>query len=205
MVLDDPLMRRNVDPTSVTRPGMGGEIVVPLMRAEQTFKRPVRGRNRHKAPPPGRERWKHPTKATKLELLRLCALMVATDIWSVANRFNMSYKGAEVKLWRLTKQGILKTNPECDGTKTWWLTPAGHRALQYLENTEQYGGGTKGMIIGRLQAETKQLKKQISEASGIVNKNVALEQALADARKEIGRLKAENRVLHKTLGLRPRR
>ena len=207
MILDDPLMRKNVDPTSVTRAGMGGEIVVPLMRAEQTFKHPVRGSHRDKAPPLGRERWKHPTKATKLELLRYCAFMTAADSITVANRFAMSYKGAQVKLWRVTKQGLLETRLEPDGTKTWWLTKAGERQLEYLENAERVVGGTAGMQLRYALADNDRLKNQIeqlhgavAEASSIVNKNMALEHALAEARKEIRRLQAENTVLLKALG-----
>ncbi len=187
MVIDDPLFRRNATPITATRGGKPD-----------------------KAPPLGPDRRKHPTKATKLDLLRYCASLRAADIRSVADRFDLSYNGAKVKLWRLTKQGILSARLECDGkTKTWWLTKAGERQLGYLENAERVVGGIAGMQLryalaenGRLKNHIERLQGAVAEASSIVNRNVALD-ALAEARKEIGRLKAENRVLLE--GLRQKR
>lgn len=183
-MIEDPLFRRN--PTPVT---------------------PKRSGKPYRAPPFPRDSGKYPTKATKLELLRLCDFMQAADIPSVANRFGLTYNGAKVKLWRLTKQGILEARLELDGkTKTWWLTPAGEQQLQYLAEAERCGG-TKAMMIARLQAEIKRLRQQmdinrgvVAEAVSIANKNVALEQALAQARQEIEGLKAERRALLKTFG-----
>jgi uncharacterized small protein (DUF1192 family) len=153
---------------------------------------------------------KHDTRATKLDLLKFVSRCREVDVVTVAQNFGLSEVGARCKLWRLTRQSLLETNPEGYGrTKGWRLTRAGWRHLRYLEEAEEYGGGTKGLLVSNLTAEVARLKaendsrKEIIEdrrgifqvSVGLVNEKLALEQALATANQEIERLRAENRAL----------
>ena len=153
---------------------------------------------------------KHPTRATKLDLLKFVSRWREVDVVTVAQYFRLSEVGARCKMWRLTKQSLLETNPEGYGrTKGWRLTRAGWRHLRYLEEAEEYGGGPTEALVSRLTAEVARLKaendnrKEIIEdrpgifrqAVGLVNEMLALEQALATANQENERLTAEKRVL----------
>jgi len=152
---------------------------------------------------------KHDTRATKLDLLKFVSRCREVDVVTVAQNFGLSETGARCKMWRLTKQCLLETNPEGYGrTKGWRLTRAGWRHLRHLEEAEEYGG-TKGLLISNLtaqvallKAEKDNMRKIIEDRHGFfekavdqANKKLALEQALATANQEIERLRAENRAL----------
>jgi len=157
---------------------------------------------------------KHPTKATKLQLLEFLASFRGAEIVTVAQRFHLSESGARCKLWRLKKQSFAETIPDTYGrTKAWQLTKAGWRHFRYLQEAEEYFGGTKGLLISNLtaqvallKAENENMKKVIEDrhgffqvSVGLANEKLVLEQAseraLATANQEIKRLRAEIRVL----------
>ena len=158
---------------------------------------------------PGSGQGKHPTRATKLDLLQFVAGCPGADVVTVTQRFGLSDIGARCKLWRLTKQRLLETIPHTYGrTKAWQLTRAGRRHLRYLKEAEDYGG-TKGLLVSNLTAEVARLKAEndyrnkvieerpgiLQEAAGLANENLALERALATASTEIERLRVERRAL----------
>ena len=153
---------------------------------------------------------KHPTRATKLDLLKFVARWREVDVVTVAQYFHLSETGSRCKMWRLTKQCLLETNPEGYGrTKGWRLTRAGWRHLRHLEEAEEYFGGTKGLLISNLTAQVALLKAEndnrtkviedrpgiFQTAVGLVNEKLALERTMATANHEIERLRAENQAL----------
>ena len=153
---------------------------------------------------------KHPTRATKLDLLKFVARCREVDVVTVAQSFHLSEVGARCKMWRLTKQCLLETNPEGYGrTKGWRLTRAGWRHLRHLEEAKEYFGGTKGLLISNLtaqvallKAENDNMRKIIEDRHGFfekavdqANKKLALERTMATANHEIERLRAENQAL----------
>ena len=153
---------------------------------------------------------KHPTKATKLQLLEFLASFRGAEIVTVAQRFRLSESGARCKLWRLKKQSFVETIPDTYGrTKAWQLTKAGWRHFRYLQEAEEYFGGTQGLLISNLKAEVALLKAENDNMRKIIedrhgffqkavdqaNKKLALERAMATANHEIERLRAENERL----------
>ena len=160
---------------------------------------------------------KHPTRATKLDLLKFVSRCREVDVVTVAQNFRLSETGARCKMWRLTKQCLLETNPEGYGrTKGWRLTRAGWRHLRHLEEAEEYFGGTKGLLISNLTAQVALLKAENDNMRKIIedrhvffqkavdqaNNKLALERAMATANHEIERLRAEKRSLLAVMGQR---
>jgi predicted ArsR family transcriptional regulator len=162
---------------------------------------------------------KHPTKATKLQLLEFLASFRGAEIVTVAQRFRLSESGARCKLWRLKKQSFVEAIPDTYGrTKAWQLTSAGRRYLAYLREAEDYGG-TKGLLISNLKSEVALLKAENDNMRKIIedrhgffqkavdqaNKKLALERTMATANTEIERLRAENEAMRAAIAHRYRR
>jgi hypothetical protein len=164
--------------------------------------------------PPGSIQRKHPTKASKLQILEFIARVRGADYVSIANRFRLSESGARVKMCRLRKQSLVEPIPGTIGRgKAWQLTKAGWRDLRYLQEAEQYLGGTEGRLVSnltakvaRLEAELKHWKGVVEDAPGVfrdveflANENLRLEDELAKAKGEIQRLRIENQALRTTI------
>jgi hypothetical protein len=161
---------------------------------------------------------KHPTRATKLELLEFIARCREADVATVARHFRLSETGARCKMWRLTKQCLLEINPESYKPKTWQLTRAGRRHLRYLKEAEDYGG-TKGLLVSNLTAEVAELRADVSHWKKVVedgpsvfqqvvnmaHENTALRGDLAAVTREMQRLGHENEALRAAIARRYRR
>lgn len=154
--------------------------------------------------PPRSWQLHYPTRASKLDLMSFIARYGEVDIGTVAGHFRLTETGAKVKLWRLTKQNLLETDPESRNPKTWQLTRYGRRHLDYLREAEDYGG-TKGLLIRNLTAEVARLRAEcehwrslvedgegiFQEAVDVANENVALRRTCDELRADNSRLRAQ--------------
>jgi hypothetical protein len=169
--------------------------------------------------PPGSIQRKHPTKATKLQILEFVAGVRGADYVSLVDRFGLSESGARVKMSRLREKNLVEPIPNTIGReRAWQLTKAGWRYLRYLQKAEQYLGGTKGLLISNLTAEVARLKAENDYWKGIIedradifqqlvdvgNENAALQMALDDARAEVKRLRAQVAAYQSPLPSKPR-